>query len=118
MRSIDHTASFYLAKHECISGALRFILLFVTKTPSSYPLAVANPEPLVTIPELGTLKGMSYPTIGLGPSKDYYQFKNIPYADSVAGEKRFTVSFGWMQNADLGLLYLIYVECSFRKLKR
>ena len=48
---------------------------------------------LVTIPNYGTLKGKEIKTMGNldNPSKTYYTFRNIPYAQSVSGEKRFSV---------------------------
>ncbi|TRY73092.1 hypothetical protein TCAL_02196 [Tigriopus californicus] len=48
--------------------------------------------PLLTVPTLGTLQGRVYQTVGnlQNTPKDYYSYKNIPYAHSVANEKRFT----------------------------
>eukprot|EP00095_Tigriopus_kingsejongensis_P005622 maker-scaffold335_size202896-snap-gene-1.19 protein:Tk05622 transcript:maker-scaffold335_size202896-snap-gene-1.19-mRNA-1 annotation:"hypothetical protein DAPPUDRAFT_240263" len=49
-------------------------------------------EVLINLPKLGTLQGRMYKTVGnlANTPKDYYSFKNIPYAKSVANETRFT----------------------------
>lgn len=51
-----------------------------------------NAVSLLTVPTLGTLQGKVYKTVGnlQNTPKDYYSYKNIPYAQSVSGEKRFT----------------------------
>ncbi|XP_059085741.1 carboxylesterase 1E-like [Tigriopus californicus] len=47
---------------------------------------------LVTLPDLGTIQGRTKETFGnLGvPKKPYYNFRNIPFAESVSGPKRFS----------------------------
>lgn len=47
---------------------------------------------LVTLPDLGTIQGRTKETFGnLGvPKKTYYNFRNIPFAESVSLDKRFS----------------------------
>lgn len=54
----------------------------------------AQNGPSVDVPVLGTILGKEIKTKGnLGKEpKTYFAFRNIPYAESVAGEARFSVS--------------------------
>ena len=49
---------------------------------------------IVTTPRLGAVKGRVKETVGnLGqPAKTFYNFQNLPFAESVVGDKRFSVS--------------------------
>ena len=49
---------------------------------------------VVQLPELGHIKGRTVKTIGNQghPQKTYYNFRNIPFAQSVSGPHRFSVS--------------------------
>ena len=60
-------------------------------------------EPTITVPGLGTLNGKELKTIR--NQKSYYTFRNIPYAESVSGENRFSVS-------NLDSLHLRYLNLS------
>ena len=54
---------------------------------------VGQDEPIVNLPDLGYIKGRITQTLGnLGhEKKPYYNFRNIPFAESVSGEYRFSV---------------------------
>ena len=54
---------------------------------------VGQDEPIVNLPDLGYIKGRNTQTLGnLGhEKKPYYNFRNIPFAESVSGEYRFSV---------------------------
>ena len=49
--------------------------------------------PVVQLPGLGYVQGKEKLTKGnlAYPQKTYYSFRNIPFANTVSGEKRFTV---------------------------
>ena len=48
---------------------------------------------VVQLPDLGHIKGRTVKTIGNQghPQKNYYNFRNIPFAQSVSGPHRFSV---------------------------
>ena len=55
-------------------------------------LGALSADPIVTLPKLGPIRGRVHQTFGNGvPKKDYFNFRNIPFAESVSGDKRFTV---------------------------
>ena len=56
-------------------------------------LGAGQDHPLVTLPNLGVIRGRTLMTKGnLGNDpKPFYNFRNIPFAESVSGEKRFSV---------------------------
>ena len=45
-------------------------------------------EVLVNLPTLGTIKGREHQTV---QGRTYYNFRNIPFAESTAGQNRFKV---------------------------
>lgn len=49
---------------------------------------------VVTLPNLGTLRGRTAMTKGNVETqpKQFYNFRNIPFAESVSGDRRFSVS--------------------------
>ena len=53
----------------------------------------------VTVPDLGTIRGKVIKTVGNlnYEQKTYSTFRNIPYAESVSGSKRFSVRL-WAQS--------------------
>ena len=55
--------------------------------------SVTTEYPIVNIPDLGAIKGKEIETVGNlnYTQKAYYTFRNIPYAESVSGSKRFSV---------------------------
>ena len=55
--------------------------------------SVTTEDPIVNIPDLGAIKGKEIKTVGNlnYTQKAYYTFRNIPYAESVSGSKRFSV---------------------------
>ena len=59
---------------------------------------------VVQLPELGHIKGRTVKTIGNQghPQKTYYNFRNIPFAQSVSGPHRFSVSEHKYQTGHLG----------------
>ena len=57
------------------------------------PIALAKngkqePEVLVNLPTLGTIKGRQHQTVG---GRSYFNFRNIPFGESTAGANRFKV---------------------------
>ena len=60
-------------------------------------------DPVVTLPGLGTLQGRVKSTVGnLGNTpKQFYNFRNIPFANSVSGDKRFSVKLLFALTADI-----------------
>ena len=48
---------------------------------------------IVNVPKLGAIRGKAIKTVGNlnHDQKTYYTFRNIPYAESVSGSKRFSV---------------------------
>ena len=59
---------------------------------------------VVQLPNLGHIKGRTVKTIGNQghPQKTYYNFRNIPFAQSVSGPHRFSVSEHKYQTGHLG----------------
>ncbi len=57
------------------------------------PVALGQEGPTVDLGVLGVLRGKSVSTVGNmdHEPRPYYSFRNIPYAESVSGQKRFTV---------------------------
>lgn len=57
--------------------------------------AKGEEEVLVQLPDLGHIKGRVVKTLGSGgrPQRTYYNFRNIPFAQSVSGPHRFSVIF-------------------------
>ena len=61
---------------------------------SCLAIAAQAAEPVVNLPNLGTIQGRVHQTFGNGvPKKDYFNFRNIPFAESVSGNNRFKVIF-------------------------
>ena len=48
---------------------------------------------IIDVPNLGAIRGKAIKTVGNlnYDQKTYYTFRNIPYAESVSGSKRFSV---------------------------
>ena len=54
---------------------------------------VVTAQIIVNVPKLGAIRGKAIKTVGNlnYDQKTYYTFRNIPYAESVSGSKRFSV---------------------------
>ena len=75
---------------------IRFVLVFYSAFVLAFANGLGQDEDTVTVhlPDLGYIKGRAKQTIGnLGHErKTYYNFRNIPFADTVSGNYRFSVS--------------------------
>ena len=75
---------------------IRFVLVFYSAFVLAFANGLGQDEGTVTVhlPDLGYIKGRVKQTIGnLGQErKTYYNFRNIPFADTVSGNYRFSVS--------------------------
>ena len=75
---------------------IRFVLVFYSALVLAFANGLGQDDGTVTVhlPDLGYIKGRAKQTIGnLGhEKKTYYNFRNIPFADTVSGNYRFSVS--------------------------
>ena len=68
-------------------------ILFIFTNIFCYVVGKDVEEVVVNVPDLGYIKGRTMETLGnLGrPKKSYYNFRNIPFAQSVSHQYRFSV---------------------------
>ena len=60
---------------------------------STSAIKTVQNDVIITTPNLGTIVGRTKSTVGnLGkPPKTFFNFRNIPFAQSVTGDQRFSV---------------------------
>ena len=64
---------------------------------------------IVDVPNLGAIRGKEIKTVGNlnYNQKTYHTFRNIPYAESVSGSKRFSVKSISLEICKIGLCLMI-----------